>query len=110
MSWLFGPSAYRVNVKKLRLLRVPVTPPEGVPGLEEYLRHSTRKMAHGEHCYWKIPCFKYNPKQDEVLSNPDEVELQHYDVGGNPIPLCMNPIHDVQDQTVEDLLAQITIK
>lgn len=83
-KFLFGPSSMRINIEKAwRHLNKP----EPIHGsieerkqfiykvkqelsVEDFLRRSNRKMAHGPLRYWKYPVWIIEPKGHEIASSP----------------------------------------
>lgn len=96
---LFGKASVRLSVNKVwRKLASPdilhgsvrerekyIYKVKSQMDLDNYLRHSIRKMSQGSQMFWKYPVWVIRPVRAEMPSNPNVFPLEYMHSDGTPI-------------------------
>ena len=70
--------------------------------LDEYLRHSIRRMSHGGQRFWDHPVWIIRPKRFPMEAGPNVAPLENLDGAGNEIVADLDR-KAIEKQYLEDL-------
>lgn len=112
---LFGPSSMRINIDKAwRHLNKPEVIHGDIEerkafiykvkrelGVDDFLKRSSRKMAHGPQRYWNYPVWVIQPKRAIIAANPN-----HFPIEVHPSMFGVYDKDDIESMISEKLMEE----